>query len=97
MRDLLQTREKLDIKTGAMIDRIEEDGKVKNWIEIGFFIFCGFLLGMLTGISSTIGVGFCIKSCINKNKYKKACRDIGANVDALKFDSINLRENISPE
>ena len=56
----------LHLKMKEIIDKIEAAGNTRTWIEITFFIVCGFLLGNLTGIMSTVAVGICIRKFFSK-------------------------------
>ena len=67
----LKKAESLELK---MIDQIERgmnmetilkhiatEFEIKSWMEIGFFIACGFFLGIIVGTIATILIGCCIR------------------------------------
>ncbi len=43
------------------VDVIQETATSRTWMDTGFFVFCGFVFGVVVGIISTSLVALCIQ------------------------------------
>ncbi len=50
------------------VDILQETATSRTWMETGFFVFCGFVFGVLVGIVSTSLVALCIQKHYGKVK-----------------------------
>ena len=65
-------------KTMEKIDDIYQLTNLKNWTEIGFYIFAGFISGVLTGVLSIIAINWCFKkTMINTVEDTMKHQDLG--------------------
>lgn len=98
----LKKAESLELK---MIDQIERgmnmetilkhiatEFEIKSWMEIGFFIACGFFLGIIVGTIATISIGCCIRQFFKvrpkQNPIEVAASPIVLNSPELVIDEI---------
>lgn len=70
----------LDRVMGKILESIKKDTESKSLIEIGFFVACGFLFGVVIGIVSTVSVVLCLRPYFRKN-------DIDTSVQSNKYRS----------
>lgn len=55
-------------KTSDFVEKFTNMMNQKSWTELGFYVFSGYLFGIISGILITIFISFCFKKITSKNK-----------------------------